>query len=522
MKIKIELLARMIRVEVVEEDYLGQREWFNQQMGDRYRYTTQEYVHGTKYNPAPYFKKVINPVWNPQNHTLPFGLLHDVYAFLHRNLGISQSDISFDDVAHRESNGRVRPLDYRRHENMVVNSGHFKSRYYQEEAVDAIIANRFGHVTLPTGAGKTFCMLRTIEKMKLKISLIVVYGEELMGQTYKLAKAYFPRALVKRWDSKATTSQRRDAVLFGAEDQVVIVASYKSFSNYIGSPIIDKIDGVFLDEIQKVSCKEYKPVVEKTPYAYMSVGFSATPFRDDNETMLVVGYVGREIYRKEIKDLVDEGYLARPVIKMANMFTDEGFWWLIKKSKTRKIVVFHEKKSGGNRIGDTISGGVGHTQDTLRLIAEDWPEPYRSEGMEFLKRSAFIFAQERDCREIIANFKTAPNGCVFTTPLMDVGVDIPDISIVILLDVRGKKSGAIVQNIQRIGRALRRPNEDHTQALAVIHDDNNQSHFQPRKPNKLYNCLTQDPRAYAAFDHGDFRLFDNTFVEQARVVLSQT
>ena len=284
----------------------------------------------------------------------------------------------------------------------------------------------------------------------------------------------------------------------------IIIASYKTFQKYIGSEIIDAVDLVLMDEIQKITCEDYSPVVTKTPYAYARIGWSATPFRDDNASMLVKGYCGPELYKKTTKELVDQGFLARPIIKTANLFSDAGLLWLIERARTNKVVLFHEHKLKG----------VEETRARFERILEHWPPEYKAIGQAFMEESSFIYSEDKSCFKAIEEFKGKRTGAIFTTPLMDVGVDIPDIDTVILMQVRGKKTGAVVQNIQRIGRGMRVPyGQQGKELLTVIQHDVSFEGQQPTRTCKLYKALTQynvtkdEDGYYQEFDHGSPFLF---------------
>lgn len=513
MRVRIDLLAKFMEITFIphENDHEDLVTRYHKLIAETYSYEIKEFIPPPKYakNATGRYEKRQVTVYREGLHLLPLGLLHHLYNTLKTEFGFPKDAIEVVDKAHAETNGRVRPLTYKLHKSPMQIFNDKTPRYYQLEAVKEAVKHRFGQIVLPTGAGKSEVMCLIIEEMKPKVTLIAVTGTELIDQTYKAIAKRYPRANVKRWDSKATLSQKKHALGYSPADQVIIVTSYETFNKYVGTPLIDNIDLLLMDEIQKISCETFSPVVEKTPYVYAAIGFSATPFRDDNETLLVHGLVGRVLYRKSLKELVDEGYLAKPTIKVANIFTPEGLVWLMCQSLKKKIVVFHEQKVGGKWVGTDLKGGVQHTKDVFTHIAEGFKEPYRTQALLFIEKSYWLSSQVKGCRESIADFKKAKTGCVFTTPLMDEGVDIPDISTVVFADVRGKHSGAIVKNIQRVGRALRRPDDSHAEALCLIHSTT-------KKPTKLYDALTSDHRAFGEFDHGEPAFFPETYVKQIR------
>jgi superfamily II DNA or RNA helicase len=500
MRVTLEIEDVYIKVNVHNPDPTDHSNTFrvdyiHERLAERFQYETTEYRPGSKYNgDKGRYEKVKCPVFNPLKHKIPAGLLVHVYQFLANDVGC---EVSVVDVGHITSQGRIRPTSYKKAPRPYVCADPTKPpRYYQLEARDAAIRSRYGHITLPTGAGKTLTMMLIIEALCPRVTLIAVDGLQLVNQTYDEVCSRFPRADVKRWDSKATTTQKKHAASLMLENQTIIVASYQSIQNYIGTDILEMADLVLLDEIQKITADSYCPVVQKTPYAYSRIGFSATPFRDDNSTMLVVGYTGQELYRKELKELVDEGYLSRPVIKGVNIFSDIGLCWLIERAKHHKVALFHEQ----------AKKGVQTTKARLEMIAKDFSPEMQAEAQRFFESSFFVDSSIKGVRTMLDDYKHGKNGAVFTTPLMDVGVDIPDIDTIILVDVRGKNTGAIVQNIQRIGRGLRKPVPEKTECLVLVNQETHDG-SQPQKPTKLYNTLVNDARAFRDFDHGEFRYF---------------
>jgi len=465
----------------------------NRDLAEQFRYETKEFRPGSKYSgKAGSFQKVISPVYNAERHCIPWGLTPDIIDFLE---GYSIfGNIELHDTGHVNTGGRVRPLNYNRFHGELSLAHTREPFYYQSEAVKAAIAGRYGYVTLPTAAGKTECMAMLIEKLKPRVTLVAVDGSHLLEQTYKTFSNRFPRATIKQWNSTASTRQQKEAAIWYPDEMTIIIASYRSFDKFTGSPIAAAIDLVLMDEIQKITCEDYAPVVDKTPYAYARIGFSATPFRDDNSTMLVKGHCGPELYVKELKDLVVEGFVAKPVIKVANLFCTRGVWWLINRARTNKVVCFHEQTKKGIATSEMI----------IRNVIETWPPEYKVHGEHFLNTSWFIHSQKKGSVTELAAFANSATGCVFTTPLMDVGVDIPDIDTVILMQVRGQRSGAVVQNIQRIGRAMRVPPHQRgtgKEALVVIQQDPEEyvdeaGHvtidydLQPETTGTLYRSLT--------------------------------
>lgn len=490
-------------------------ERINEELSNTFKYSFREFKPASRWqkDSKPTFQVRTIYVYDKTRHTLLWGLLWHLKAVLNKF-----GEVSVVDMGHVESGGRIRPTSYKRYEPISLLGGEPTPllvrnkkdlRTYQEEAIEVGRRSRFGHITLPTGAGKTEVFLNIIERDKPLYTLITVDGTKLVDQTYKAVIARFPKANVKRWDSKISTKEKNTACLFEENQMNIVVCSYQSFNVYKQSPVIDLFSHVLMDEIQKIPCENYAPVVDFTPYAYLRLGFTATAFRDDNASINVIGYCGPLLYSKSMVDLVEQGFLARPIIKEANLFTVEGFRWLIDRSETNKVAVFHEHKNKG----------LEKTKFILESLVPEMGD-YENKALDFIDKSYWVSRSDKNADKQLQEYAEAENGCAFVTPLMDVGVDIPNIDTVVLAQVRGMVSGAIVTNIQRIGRALRvPPNTPNKVALAVINHEaflsktniNGEPYsvpIQPRRASKLYKTLTEDERAYGGFDHGERCLFD--------------
>jgi superfamily II DNA or RNA helicase len=386
----------------------------------------------------------------------------------------------------------------------MVNQADKKNlRYYQIEAVDALLKHRYGLVELPTGAGKSEVILNTIERLSPAITLIVVEGKELLIETIKKVKDRFPTAHVRNWSSSASAREKKNRFVTG-DYPTIIVSTYQSFSLNRTAPLLERVSVVFMDEAHKTGSagsEAFADITKSTPWAYLRVGLTATPFKDKGETMRVLGNTGRVFYRKTLTEMVEEGFLARPVLKQANTWGASFKTWLLARGKTHKVIVFHE----------TIKGVT--------------------ESEDFYGVEAGVFTHgtdpERDAK--LDAFKACIHGILFVTPIVDTGVDIPDCDTIVLREVRGQGQVPIIlQNIQRIGRGLRIHKSRITgeyvknkETLVVVHSDHGvkPDHEHPYEHGRdfsksLYNALITDRRAFVGYDTQPYNLLpeggDNT------------
>ena len=78
-----------------------------------------------------------------------------------------------------------------------------------------------------------------------------------------------------------------------------------------------KTDVFIADESHSVPAETFEAVcmgvAAKAPYRFF---FSATQLRTDGSEMILKGVTGPVVYKKTFKELVNEGYLAKPVFRM--------------------------------------------------------------------------------------------------------------------------------------------------------------------------------------------------------------
>lgn len=493
--VTLQLHASHVKV-VYDEETAYLQEWLSQIISDKFKYCVQECRKvrvGGKYETR--FVTEVYKLFNTETSTLPLGLIPYLMKEIKEVLP-SEFTVDVDDYAHRESGGKIRPLDYiQANQDLLVDDFDKKElRYYQTEAIAASLKGRYGMVELPTGAGKTEVMFNVIETLRPALSVIVVDGKELLSETISKVKKRFKNVNVRNWSSDATAQQKKNRFVLNEDKATIVVSTYQSFEKNKGVSMLEKASIVFMDEAHRVAADTFSAVTKCTPWAYLRIGLSATPFRDSGDTMKVIGNVGRVLYRKTLKELVDQGYLATPIIKQANLYTTIGREWLRERGRTNKVIVFFEHIKHLVQAEEFFGSDAGvytHSQDP-----------------------------ERDAK--IQAFKDCVHGIAFVTPILDCGVDITDVDTIVLWTYEGKgKSQSTVKPIQRIGRGLRKHICKKTgifvadkTTLAVV-----QSRIgvvdvedQPVTSGKEFHngtfwTLVSSPRAYADFKVDPYNLF---------------
>lgn len=177
-------------------------------------------------------------------------------------------------------------------------------------------------------------------------------------------------------------------------------------------------------------------------------GLSGTPWKNSVvDDMQLMAEIGPEIFKVPTKWLIDNGYLTPPVIKVVP----------IKHTSTagnyadtyKECVVNNTARH--NLIKQIVA--LAPDKQTLVLVTEvehgkQLHAIMKSMGAEYISGRM----QRPKIDEILERFAKKEINILISTPLLDVGVDIPTIDRMVLCNGAGK---AITAILQRIGRSLR-------------------------------------------------------------------
>lgn len=182
-------------------------------------------------------------------------------------------------------------------------------RYYQKEAVDRLIQANHGAISLPTGAGKSICIFNLLKHYGLK-SVVMTPSSAITDQLYEDAKNFFGSRYVGKYGDG---SKKTDKLFTIATGQALtrIEPDTEAWNN------LSKTQVFISDESHTTPATTFEKVcfglVENAPYRFF---VSATQIRQDGFEMTLKGITGPIVYEKTFTELVDEGFLAKPVFKV--------------------------------------------------------------------------------------------------------------------------------------------------------------------------------------------------------------
>jgi len=191
-------------------------------------------------------------------------------------------------------------------------------RDYQLDAVKAMLAHKNGTIKAGTGAGKSEIFAAWV-KLTEKKTLIAF-------KNIKLAKEIVARMMKANIDIGLVQGTNVD------EEHQVVACTVQSAHK------LNRIDYevIFVDESHNSSQGRYQALLTRYDFEYR-FGFSATPFNKSNKlkTYKVKAWLGDIIYDKPAKELIDQGYLVKPIItflKVNKVINN------VKRQKTTKLL----------------------------------------------------------------------------------------------------------------------------------------------------------------------------------------
>lgn len=178
-------------------------------------------------------------------------------------------------------------------------------RPYQEEAIKNLLHAKHGGVSLPTGSGKSACILQIVKELGLK-TVVMAPSVSIANQLYDLFVHHFGTKYVGYFgDGKKKTDKR---ITIGiAQSLTRIEEGSKAWTD------LNKADIFIADESHLTPAETLKKVcmglLGDCSYRFF---FSATQMRNDGADLLLKAIIGPIVLNISSKYMVENGYLAKP------------------------------------------------------------------------------------------------------------------------------------------------------------------------------------------------------------------
>lgn len=274
-------------------------------------------------------------------------------------------------------------------------------RPYQKEAVQAILDNHGGILSMPTGSGKTFTCLDILTEKALVICPT--------------------KYLVEQWQEQVPDN--------------VDVRTYQGIKDY---NVLKDYKIIVFDECHHVAASTLYKIAMKLQ-EQMVIGLSATPDkREDGEDLKVYGALGRIVYQISLRELIDQGHLCDAQLDIIKL--DHLDWDGISNYQDiyKDYIIENEERN------DNIFKACEkyHGKKILILVNQIEHGEYLHDALSHVG-AVFIYSKTKK-KDLTADI-------IIATSILDEGIDLPDREVIILAG--GGKSS--IKVLQRIGRVLR-------------------------------------------------------------------
>jgi superfamily II DNA or RNA helicase len=246
--------------------------------------------------------------------------------------------------------------------------GTHQAREYQVLAHDLLLSStrQYGMpagVELATGGGKTTVirdLVRTLGRLGV---LIMAPSRSIAAQIFSELSTTFGSNLVGRFGDGKKEHNR--LIVVGIDDSLTRVKpdspAWKSLS----------AKQVFISDESHLCPSETLSQVcfglaAGAPYRYF---FSGTQLRNDGLDLVLEGIIGRVVLRKNVRELVHEGYLARPTFRMVRVRTDSVLSTTDANVMTRKHLYYN--KNVHEAVGKLCNMFVHQMQRPVVVLVEE-------------------------------------------------------------------------------------------------------------------------------------------------------
>lgn len=193
----------------------------------------------------------------------------------------------------------------------------FTPRDYQMDAILTALEQVRGVIAIPTGGGKSVVLSGVAAALNLK-TIIVVESKDLAEQLVKEVAQATGLKVGRLWTGAVQV------------DEPIVVCLRNTLARRLKAwdgpwPEWAKSIGcIIVDECHHVTGESYDIIFENLPNAAYRFGFTATPegssYDGEEEVVqngiLIKANIGPTIYRLKMSDLITQGYLAKPEIRL--------------------------------------------------------------------------------------------------------------------------------------------------------------------------------------------------------------
>ncbi len=375
----------------------------------------------------------------------------------------------------------------------------------QKIALEKIHENRTnnknaGLVILATGLGKTFLSGFDIQNSKSKKVLFVAHVEEILRKT----KNDFEDLMKDRIGEMEMLSKNSNL-----ESKNIFFATIQSLHR---KQMLEKFspnyfDYIIIDEAHHAAAPTYQKVLDYFKPKFL-LGLTATPFRTDEKEILP-SFGDNIFYQMDQDQAVAEGYLAD--INYIGFFDDidySNIRWngnrydiddlnkkLMIESRDNSIISKYRLESVEKEKTIGFCTSIEHANYMAKVFNDSGIKSVAIHSKSETSRSRFS-NEERET--LLQKFRNDEYEVAFTVNMFNEGVDIPDVSTILML----RPTDSLTIFIQQIGRGLRL--SDDKECLKVLDFIGNY-----RTSDIILNGLNLEPGDFEYDEEKDIYYYDN-------------
>jgi len=364
---------------------------------------------------------------------------------------------------------------------------------YQMRILDSVKENNRGIIRAATGAGKTL-IAAMISAYFGKKTIVYVIGTELLYQFYNLFVSIFGEEkvgiigngeckvkdfnIVSIWTAaQALGIDKKKILLDAEEDEKVDVKKYQEVKQ-----IIKEAKVQIWDECHMVAADTSQTIYKNSDPEHI-YGLSGTPWRDDNQDLLIEAILGRYIADISASELISKGFLAKPIIKfvpvpkypepLGKNYKSVYSSYIVENETRNKLVLDYAiklKEKGYQTL--ILFNTIKHGNILYDLISKH------------LNCALLSGKDEKEIRDDVRHkLENKEIDVIIASRIFDLGVNVPSLSGLILAS--GGKSS--VRALQRIGRVIRKYEGKKNAAVIDFIDDCTYLKNHSRTRYKIYS-----------------------------------
>lgn len=350
-------------------------------------------------------------------------------------------------------------------------------RPYQQDGMNAFMngANEFGArfrmiESISTGGGKTILAAKAIATINLP-TIFFVHTKDLLVQTSRVLSELLGSDIVGTAGGGEDKYKNPD----GSYKQIIVAmiqafyyhgkkAGFEKKKEYF--EILSRAKFMVCDESHHSSSDSWFWIAQQCPAPYR-LGLTATPWRHDGKDLLLQAATGPVCHKISSKELVELGFLSRPLIKMygVNAVLDSRFDDTTWPNKYKAGIVFNSHRNAviaAAAVKDMLENRSVLIIITMKIhgiviwqMINNLLNKRREKGEHIDDTCSAMFMNSEfdiDSRRMCLNmFRSGQLRCIIGTSIYDEGIDLPSVNTVIM--AAGGKSDTKI--IQRLGRSLR-------------------------------------------------------------------